>query len=159
MAESSALISVIICFLVFMLLQWNISSVFSIIMQEPFVVNDSQAFILFTYTNLRGFLMFKLLLMRQTLFDFDVLLPCNLFMEKLVRRVFWGWARWSPGETDTTSGKDSFRFLRLPLLYDSSFCLKLQYILARSHVACRSRCSSCEISLQPRHPLSGCCNT
>ncbi len=51
------------------------------------MVNDSQAFILFTYKNLQGFLMFKLLLMRQTLFDFDVLSPWNLFVESLARDV------------------------------------------------------------------------
>lgn len=51
------------------------------------MVNDSQAFILFTYENLQGFLMFKLLLTRQTLFDFDVLLPWNHFIGNLVRPV------------------------------------------------------------------------
>lgn len=93
-----------IFFMFILLLKWNVSSVFSIIMQKPFVVNDSQAFILFTYKNLRGFLMFKLLLVRQTLLDFDVLLPWNHFTENLVRHSIC--ARWSPGETDITSGKD-----------------------------------------------------
>lgn len=39
------------------------------------MVNDSQALILFTCEKPPRVLMFKLLLMRQTLFDFDVLLP------------------------------------------------------------------------------------
>lgn len=64
--------------------------VFSIIMQEPFAVNDSQAFILFTYKNLQGLLMVKLLLMGPTSFDFDVLLPWNNFIENLVRGVSRG---------------------------------------------------------------------
>lgn len=56
-------------------------------MREPFAVNDSQAFILFTYKNLQGLLMVKLLLMGQTWFDFDVLLPRNNLKENLVRDV------------------------------------------------------------------------
>lgn len=54
------------------------------------MVNDSQALILFTCENPQGVLMFKLLLMRQTLFDFDVLLPwsCVAFLRKGPVRCF-----------------------------------------------------------------------
>lgn len=57
-----------------------------------------------------------------------LLLPWNLFMGNLVRHCIW--ARWSPGETDITAGRDSFKFLLLPLLYYSSFLSGL----ANSHV-------------------------
>lgn len=52
------------------------------------MVNDSQAFILFTYKNLWAFLMFKLLLMTQTMFDFDVLLPWKAFYGKPSKKYY-----------------------------------------------------------------------
>lgn len=52
------------------------------------MVNDSEALILFTCENPLGVLMFKLLLIRQTLLDFDVLLPPEpLLRTGLVRCV------------------------------------------------------------------------
>lgn len=64
------------------------------------MVNDSQALILFTWEKPARVLMFKLPLMRQTLFDFDVLLPrscvaafflfffLSFFLKKKPRKMF-----------------------------------------------------------------------
>lgn len=92
MAQSTALILMMMFFSLFtLLLRWSISSLLSVSLcrSHLWLMTHRLSFCLLVRT-LKTFLMFKLLLMRQTWFDFDVLLPrsCVAFLRRGLGRCF-----------------------------------------------------------------------